>query len=223
MNEDEIPRPPYSHDLLADLHAGVLDDASADKLWPLVRADPEAAAVLARLDAVESRLGTLRDSDPAEPIPPAVAARIDAALATAQRRPARTWLAGAGVAAAAVFAGVFALVLLHSAPGGDDDAGSDAYAAHETDSVFEPAELRSIVGTTSLGPLSDTVRLRDCLEANGFDSNSPLLGSRQTEFRERDAVLLLLGGPHPPQLTAVMVGTDCDANTPATLAVHTIG
>lgn len=222
MNEDEMPRPPYSHDLLADLHAGILDDDVAQRLWPLVRADPEAAAVVARLDAVQARLGRLRDSEPAEPIPQDVAARIATTLATDRRRPARKWIAGAGVAAAAVFAAVFAIVLIDSAPSGDD-TGSDAYAAPPSDAVFDPAELRSMVGKTSLGPLSDKDRLRECLQANGFDSSSPLLGSRQTEFRERDAVLLLLSGPNPPQLTAVMVGTECDATDPATLAIHTIG
>lgn len=222
MNEDELPRPPYSHDLLADLHAGVLDDDVAERLWPLVRADPEAAAVVGHLDAIRTRLGGLREREPTESIPPEVAARIDTALATARRRPARTWISGAGIAAAAVFAAVFAIVLIHSAPGGDD-AGSDAYAAPESDAVFDPAALRSMVGKTSLGPLSDEVRLRECLGANGFDSSYPVLGSRQTEFRERDAVLLLLGGPNPPQLTAVMVGTECGAADPATLAIHTIG
>ncbi len=222
MNEDEIPRPPYSHDLLADLHAGVLDDDLAERLRPLVRADPDAAEVLRRLDAVQARLGRLRDSEPPEPIPQAVAARIDIALTTARRRTARKWMAGAGVAAAAVFAAVFAIVLIDSAPGGDD-TGSDAYAAPPSDAVFDPVALRSMVGETSLGPLSDESRLRECLKANGFDSSSPLLGSRQTEFRDREAILLLLSGPNPPRLTAVLVGTECDATDPATLAIHTIG
>ncbi len=58
MNEDEFPRPPYSDDLLADLHAGALDDELAERLWPLVRQDHHAMAVIDRLDAVQARLRT---------------------------------------------------------------------------------------------------------------------------------------------------------------------
>lgn len=222
MNEDETPRPPYSADMLADLHAGVLDDDLSARLWPLVRADPDSAAFLEQLDAVQSQLGGLRRSDPPEHIPPDIAARIDAALQNERRRPRRVWPAVMGVAAAAVFAVTFAVVLLDSAPGGDD-TGHDSVAMSPSDAMFEPAALRSIVGSTSLGPLAQADKLRECLTANGFDSGQPLLGSREIEFRERDAVLLLLGGPLPPQLTAVVVGTECGTNNPATLAIRSIG
>ncbi|MGH3518320.1 MAG: hypothetical protein ACRDQ7_13055, partial [Haloechinothrix sp.] len=72
--------PPWSVDVLADLHAGVLDDATAAHLWSQVQADPDAMAILAALDATSADLGALRDA-PAPPMPAAVAARIDAALA----------------------------------------------------------------------------------------------------------------------------------------------
>lgn len=222
MNEDETSRPPYSADLLADLHAGAVDDARAAELWPLVRTDPAAMAVIGQLDAVQARLGRLRESEPAERIPPAVAARIDTALGGIQRPPRRVWMAGAGAAAAAVFAAVFAIVLIDSAPAGED-TGHDSVAAPPSDAVFEPAALRSIVGTTSLGPLALDESLEKCLAANGFDETSPLLGSREMVYRERDAVLLLLSGPQAPQLTALVVGTECSTDTPATLAIRTIG
>ncbi|NBH03925.1 hypothetical protein GTY80_11810, partial [Amycolatopsis sp. SID8362] len=48
--------PPWSVDVLADLHAGVLDDAQAAELWPLVHADPEAQAILDALDATQADL-----------------------------------------------------------------------------------------------------------------------------------------------------------------------
>ncbi len=63
MNEDEV-RPPYSAELLADLHAGALDEELAARLWPRVRRDPEAVAYLARLDATQARLSALRDAPP---------------------------------------------------------------------------------------------------------------------------------------------------------------
>ncbi|MEV6874917.1 hypothetical protein [Amycolatopsis sp. NPDC051128] len=72
--------PPWSVDVLADLHAGVLDDAQAAELWPLVDADPEARAILDALDATRTDLASLAAA-PAPPMPAEFAARLDAALA----------------------------------------------------------------------------------------------------------------------------------------------
>jgi hypothetical protein len=82
--------PPWSVDLLADLHAGVLDADTSARLWPEVNADPEARAVLAALDSVKVGLGQLAQA-PVEPMPAHVAARLDAALAAE----ARTWFGSA--------------------------------------------------------------------------------------------------------------------------------
>ncbi|MGW3960440.1 hypothetical protein ACWED2_11520 [Amycolatopsis sp. NPDC005003] len=72
--------PPWSVDVLADLHAGVLDDTQAAELWPLVNADPEARAILDALDATQADLASLADA-PAPRMPAEFAARLDAALA----------------------------------------------------------------------------------------------------------------------------------------------
>src|SRR5437870_2958347 len=72
--------PPWSVDVLADLHAGVLDEAQAAELWPLVNADPEARAILDALDATRADLASLADA-PVQPMPAEFAARLDAALA----------------------------------------------------------------------------------------------------------------------------------------------
>ncbi|MBE8519194.1 hypothetical protein ILP97_17005 [Amycolatopsis sp. H6(2020)] len=72
--------PPWSVDVLADLHAGVLDDTQAAELWPLVNADPEAREILDALDATQTDLAALADA-PAPPMPAEFAARLDAALA----------------------------------------------------------------------------------------------------------------------------------------------
>src|SRR6266545_182140 len=71
--------PPWSVDLLADLHAGALDDQLSSDLWPRVNADPEARAVIEALDVVKVELGQL-GSAPAPPMPAHLAARLDAAL-----------------------------------------------------------------------------------------------------------------------------------------------
>lgn len=72
--------PPWSVDVLADLHAGVLDDSQAAELWPLVNADPEARAILDALDATQADLASLANV-PAPPMPAQFAARLEAALA----------------------------------------------------------------------------------------------------------------------------------------------
>ncbi|MCP3799493.1 hypothetical protein NLX83_09510 [Allokutzneria sp. A3M-2-11 16] len=68
--------PPWSVDLLADLHAGVLDVDVAAELRPRVERDPEARAVLAALDATTADLAAL----PPVTMPPEVSARIEAAI-----------------------------------------------------------------------------------------------------------------------------------------------
>ncbi|MET8847075.1 hypothetical protein [Amycolatopsis sp. NPDC004625] len=72
--------PPWSVDVLADLHAGVLDGAEATRLWPLVNADPEAREILDALDATQADLASLAHA-PAPRMPAEFAARLDAALA----------------------------------------------------------------------------------------------------------------------------------------------
>ncbi|WP_406688348.1 hypothetical protein REH65_17530 [Saccharopolyspora sp. ID03-671] len=83
--------PPWSLDLLADLHAGVLDGPTADELRRQVEADPEAREIMAALDATSADLSDL----PPLTIPDDVSARIDAALQdevrawTAEQEPTR--------------------------------------------------------------------------------------------------------------------------------------
>ncbi|MBS9374570.1 hypothetical protein [Rhodococcus sp. B50] len=241
MNEDEmrpsysaeVPpsysagmRPPYSAELLADLHAGVLDEALADRLWPLVRRDPEAVAYLARLDATQARLSALRDASSKESIPPEIAARIESALAEDRPTPSRTlaqrrWWAMAGVGVAAAVAVMLVMVVRGTAFGSDDPARIPVAAA-EDEALLEPSTLRAMIGETDPGLLGGADRLRECLDANGFSGQAPL-GSRTVRFGDDDAVLVLMSGSDAPALTALVVGIDCDADNPATLARRTIG
>lgn len=78
------PGPPWSVDVLADLHAGALDPAESARLWPQVNADPEARAVLDALASVQSDLGQLGNG-PVEAMPAQYAARLDAALQAEMR------------------------------------------------------------------------------------------------------------------------------------------
>ncbi|MGC7093241.1 hypothetical protein ACPZ19_01120 [Amycolatopsis lurida] len=79
--------PPWSVDVLADLHAGVLDEREAAELWPLVRADAEASAIIEALESTTADLASLGDAD-VEPMPAEFAARLDAALAEEMARSA---------------------------------------------------------------------------------------------------------------------------------------
>ncbi|WP_413766820.1 hypothetical protein [Rhodococcus pyridinivorans] len=240
MNEDEMRpsnsaemRPPYSAELLADLHAGALDEELAARLWPRVRRDPEAVAYLARLDATQARLSALRDAPPKEPIPPEIAARIGAALAedrsddrsdvrsTPSRIARRRRWAVAGTAVAAAVAVMLVVVVRGTAFGSNDPTGVPVAAA-EDEALLEPSTLRAMIGDTDPGLLGGADRLRECLDANGFEGRSPI-GSRAVRYADDDAVLVLMSGPDAPALTALVVGTDCDADDPATLARKTIG
>jgi hypothetical protein len=68
--------PPWSLDLIADLHAGMFDEQTAAELRARVEADPAARAVLAALDATSAALASL----PPLRMPIEIAARIGAAL-----------------------------------------------------------------------------------------------------------------------------------------------
>src|SRR5213082_1705381 len=72
--------PPWSVDVLADLHAGAIEPHVAQTLWPQVNADPEARAILAALDATTAELHEFANA-PAPPMPAHFAARLDAAIA----------------------------------------------------------------------------------------------------------------------------------------------
>lgn len=68
-------------ELLADLQAGLLDDATAARVRRIVRTDPHAAQTLAALQAVRSDLADLGTDARSAPTAPAdVIARIGAAL-----------------------------------------------------------------------------------------------------------------------------------------------
>ena len=91
--------PPWSVDVLADLHAGALDAKQSAALWAQVNQDPEAQAVLAALDSVRRDLDTL-DDGPVEPMPAHFAAQLDAAIAAeaTKTRPAPASAPRPGVA-----------------------------------------------------------------------------------------------------------------------------
>ncbi|GGU20593.1 hypothetical protein [Lentzea flava] len=203
--------PPWSVDLIADLHAGVLPPEVAAQLRPRVEADPEAREILQALDATLEDLHAL----PPIPMPDHVAARIDAALA-AEARPAapvvsldearrrrnrRLGLGGAGVLVAA--AAAFGIVLAVS-PGAQQ--ANNPPVAQETPktntNVTSPPlavkgdELGSAVGDVlkaqNFGPLETPDRLAGCLKGGGITSSGNPLGISPITLDGRDAVMAIL-------------------------------
>lgn len=249
---DDVLGPPFSTDLLADLHAGVLPESVSERMWPLVRQDPEAVAVLDGLDAVSARLAEVgRDHSVATPIPPEIATRINSALglenppsgatvvslteASARRR-RLTWLGVAAASTAAALAVVFALtgvdrsdstaptVIASATP----TTPTDAPGRVELTGEMDRGQVLALVGDAdsdagSTGALARPDVRSACLSAIGVDGSRPVLGARAVRYQGTDAVLLLIPGPTPPALEALVVGAGCDATHPDLLSRTEIG
>lgn len=159
------PGPPWSVDVLADLHAGALDPAESARLWPQVNADPEARAVLDALASVQADLGQLGNA-PVEAMPAQYAAKLDAALqaemrsggrvataeppaqpsapvidlAAARKRRNRLAGWGAGVLAAAAAAIAVAVVVVPDDSTGGTPQAQDPPAQTDTNNDAAPPE-----------------------------------------------------------------------------------
>lgn len=221
-----VAGPPWSVDTLADLHAGVLDQQTANQLWSRVEHDPEARAILNALDATTDDLSELGTA-PAEPIPAEVAAKLDAALAdeanqhgspgqtteapvapvtdmaaARQRRRRRLqWGAGVvGVAAAAVAAVAIAVPSNTTTPG--------------TPNVAEPGPAQG----TNEQPLS--LRSDDMGNAVGPAMGARDFGPLGTQGRLNQC--LQANGIDPATKPAGVRGATVDGQ-PATVVVLTTG
>ncbi|MBU3060058.1 hypothetical protein KO481_00740 [Nocardia sp. NEAU-G5] len=282
MVASSAPKPPFSTDLLADLHANNVTPDLSEQLWPQVRSDPEALRFLRSLDDVTAELHALgQDSAVLHAMPPDVTARLDRLLdelasgtaqppaervATVHRLPvARAatqppathplpavdtaaleaidplesdepvpapiridrrrwrWLAAAA-AAIALVAGT--LVGVDSLRG--HQAAPNALPIKQSDDVVNlsddlpVSQLLGAMGRRDLsGPLQNPGALNGCLAAVGLDRT--VLGAMNATYRSQPAVLVLLTGPNPPKITALIVGKDCGAGHPHKLVMQDIG
>lgn len=230
--------PPYSLELLAELHADVLEDDLAAQLWPRVRDDRDAATVLAALDGTVAQLKRLGEHPPPVPIPADVASRIDEALVPlrAPQRPVTdlaavrarrirrgTYLGTAVVVAAAAVAGVFALgavvgpnnVAGTPQPGGQAAAAPSVTPLDLGSGALGPQALAA-VGRHNLGPLSAQATLAGCLQANGIPPDAQLIGASEVVLDGQRGVLLLLPTGRTAVFTALVVGPECSAQDAAT-------
>lgn len=238
---EDVLRPPFTTEQLADLHGDVLSADEADRIRAAVADDPDAQATLAALDRVRADLGALRtDPAPAPPAPEDVITRLHAALgtdvagedrsSTAAPEPRRLHpvrVAAAAAAALVVFAaGAIGISRLASedpgtAPG--PTVLADPAATVQLGDELRPDTALTVLGHSELGGLSDPGKRSECLRANGIDPSTTLLGSGPVRLRGATGVLLLFAGPRPPQITALVVRSTCSATDPATVARTDIG
>ncbi|WP_329053506.1 hypothetical protein OG738_11535 [Amycolatopsis sp. NBC_01488] len=245
--------PPWSVDVLADLHAGVLDETRAAQLWPLVNADPEARAILDALDATQSDLASLAEA-PAPPMPAEFAARLDAALAAeaaakfphrvqqaapaprgaqvvdlaaARRRRNKRlgWAAGVLTAAAAAVVAVTIAI-----PHTRQQTGTPNVAAPPptgpsvgSDGAGAQALVGKAVGVRDFGPLQTEDKLDACIAAAGLDPKVRPEGIRPVNVGGKAGVMIILTTGKLAQFRLVAFGADCGPGNPAVLFDKVVG
>ncbi|WKG03564.1 hypothetical protein [Mycolicibacterium sp. HK-90] len=229
---------PIPAELLADLQAGLLDDATAAHVRRRIRTDPqagpEARTTLAALDRVRGELADLgRDTSSAPPVPAEVSARLSEVLRAAPAPAAsstRRWKrlgALVGACAAVVATVVGGMVLLRpagSTPSTRTSLGQITVSPPRgTIDLPEPQLQGLLAQPPDLGPLTGPRRAA-CLSTLGYPPDVRILGARPLEVAGRAGVLLLVPpttAAVPDSVDALVVAADCDADH-ATLLARTV-
>ena len=242
----EAAGPPWSVDLLADLHAGVLDEAQAAQLWPRVNADPEARAIIEALEATKVDLAALATA-PVPPMPADVAARIDTALANetqqafgmapvvsidvARRRRNKRigWITGVVAVAAAAIAAVAIVIPKTANTNGTPvaqppSAGSSQAPALALRSDNPDAALGQLTpGVKDYGPLGNAEKLNTCLRAAGFTAQANPISVRPGTIDGQPAVFALLTTGTTARFRLVGLSPSCGVANAGVLLDKVIG
>ncbi|MFJ2835866.1 hypothetical protein ACIO52_10960 [Nocardia sp. NPDC087230] len=183
------------------------DDGPTERLTTMPQAQP---------DGPTDRLSTMAVPPP-PPRPP-----VDAPVSLAQYRSRRRrgWLAAAA-ASVAVLAGAGAVVTTLDTTDGTPTAAPFTEPDTPGDELTTAAALSALGKREVNGPLADEAALARCVQANGVDRT--VLGASSITFRGTDAVLVLVIGPKPPTITALVVGAGCTTGAPEQLALRDIG
>ncbi len=283
MATRSVPQPPFSTDLLADLHADNVPADQAEVLWPQVRQDSEAADFLHSLDGVSAHLRALSEDDRIlHPIPTEVAARLDALLDELARGeqsqpvatvhhlhgtdrggeppstrpmpvldelpetldPADTaqalddappplsldvhrakrwrWFTAAAAAVAVVAGSLVAVDALRDRPVSPNALPAKPTTALSLDDDVSSGTVLNVLGRNDVsGPLANQAAMASCVKAALPDRT--VLGSTNVTFRGDPAILILLTGPRPPKITALVVGAGCSATDPQIFQIRDIG
>lgn len=230
--DDEQADQSVSLELLADLQAGLLDDATAAELRRRIRDDPELARRYAALEQVRRDVHDLGDDATASDLPAEAAARIASALRDAGPGPRHTVVPGhsaghgARKARPAVVAGAVAglvavaigAVVVWSRP--DEPARVSAGPRAASLTVQRQAGMpwpdQQILSLRSrppeLGALAAPDRLRSCLAGLGYSPTTAVLGAATLTMHDRAQVLLLLPKADDGALMALVVSPGCNSS-----------
>lgn len=238
------PDPPLTVELLADLQAGTLDDEAAARVRRQVRADPQAAGVFAALNRVRREVAAVGADPAAAPDPPPqVAARITAALRSAEPptggaagpaahsarphpRPARVIAAIAGLCAVLAAIGFGTVALLNApdpAPSTPDDIQHITVSTPPMEVPLSPDEILGLLDRApDFGPAGSTLggpaRRASCLTGLGYPAATQVLGARPVEINARPGIVLVLAGDGPHVLSVYAVSPNCSAADTGLLA-----
>ena len=230
----ELPEPPFSLEMVADLHAGVYPDDVADALRSKVFDDPDSLAIWKALDATTDELSAAPVLE--EPLPAYAQHKLDQALhamagdhhratgeaVTPLRRRRGALLFSAVAAAAAVTAIAAATTFAFS--GRSEPAIAEQNAPTPTSiAVPSDATLLSALGQSADAAFGDLARRDRCLAANDIQPATPVLGATSIQAGGGPAVVILLSTGTAGRFDALVVGADCDTANPATLSRTTIG
>jgi hypothetical protein len=217
---------PITPDLLADLQAGLLDDATAARLRQRIRAEPQAAHMLAGLDRVRRDLADLGSDESSAPdVPAAVTARIGTALHAARPTAKLHRLGLIAGLCAVLFAVVVGGVMLVRDPGPTWSAGPTAEKitvsrAPQHMPLSDSQILELLSSSPNYGPLADPQRRASCLSGLGYSADTTVLGARPIDVDGRAGVLILLPADTPKAVLALVVEPNCSSAHTGLLA-HT--
>ena len=189
-------------------------------------AKPDPAA-LARVRADLAALGA--DADSAPEVPPAVTARVVAALraepahSVPRPRLRRAQLGALLVGLVATLtAGVVGAVMLTREPAPLFATGPTAERITVDRAAGMPIPDAKILETLSQPPdfglLADPAARASCLEGLGYPTTTPVLGARTVDQPDGPAVLLVLPDRRPDAVVAALVRPTCNAAHPALVA-----
>lgn len=226
----ELPEPPYSVDVVADLHAGVYPDDIAELLRPRVLADPDSMAIW---NALETTTGQLRDGvADSEPLPDYAQATLEATLRSlydpGPAQPAiPLWRrhSGAliGLAAAAAVAGIAVATTFAFTGGSAEPALAEQQQGPTSVDVPAEATLLTALGRTDTSAFPDVAARDRCLAANGIAPNATVLGIGSLDTGGDPSTVILLATGTIGRFDALVVGAACDTGSPATISRTTIG
>jgi hypothetical protein len=132
------------------------------------------------------------------------------------------WIVAAAAAAAIVAGSAIAVLAGHGRQVTPNALPTREAETVQLDDNLTAAQVLGAMGRNDVtGPLARPGALHGCVTAAGLDRS--VLGSMNVTYGGRPAVLILLTGPRPAKITALVVGNQCGPGDPAVLEIRDIG